>query len=355
MDDLPPTFVKGFHNPQDVKKMRYTKLGETDMHISAVSLGTTAFGALAEKDDDLVADILMTALQKGVNLIDTAPWYGEGKSELVLGQALKALKIQRKSFYIATKVGRYQTEVDKMFNFTSERTLQSVEESLNRMGLKYFDLVQLHDVEFCASNQQLLQHTIPALLKLKKMGKIKYIGVTGFPLDLLKDLVKQTETGVISTVQTYSRATLFDKELIDELPFFHEHGVGVIHASPLGLGLLTERGAPTWHPAPSKLQEACHSASLFCKKAGVNLAKIATVWSMQQDGIASTLVTPSSLSHLNFNLNAVSAILSEKEEDTLTEIDNKCFKSLKATERNWIKMEVVRYWTNANENRQSVE
>ena len=64
-----------------------------------------------------------------------------------------------------------------------------MEESLKRLGVKYLDIVQLHDVEFCASNQQLLSHTIPALLKLKKAGKIKHIGVTGYPLDILKDLV----------------------------------------------------------------------------------------------------------------------------------------------------------------------
>ena len=68
--------------------------------------------------------------------------------------------------------------------------MQSVEESLIRLGVKYLDIVQLHDVEFCASNQQLLSHTIPALLKLKKAGKIKHIGVTGYPLDILKDLVR---------------------------------------------------------------------------------------------------------------------------------------------------------------------
>ena len=64
-----------------------------------------------------------------------------------------------------------------------------MEESLSRLGVKYLDIVQLHDVEFCASNQQLLSHTIPALLKLKKAGKIKHIGITGYPLDILKDLV----------------------------------------------------------------------------------------------------------------------------------------------------------------------
>lgn len=341
---MPPTFVKGFHDPEEIKKLKYTKLGETDMKVSNLSLGTAAFGALAEKDEGVVAEILKKALQSGINFIDTAPWYGMGKSEVVLGNALKRLRVQRKAFYIATKVGRYETEVDKMFNFTSERTLQSVDESLKRLGVKYIDLVQLHDVEFCASNQQLLQHTIPALLKLKKMGKIKYIGVTGYPLDLLKDLVKQTDPGVIAAVQSYCRATLFDKELIDEVAFFQEHSVGIIHASPLGLGLLTERGAPTWHPATNKLQDACHSAALFCKKGGVDLAKLATVWSMRQEGIASTLISAASISGLEFNLEAAAATLTEEEEKVLTEIEDKCFKTLKATDRNWIKVEVVRYW-----------
>ena len=92
-------------------------------------------------------------------------------------------------------------------------------------------------MEFCASIQQLLLHTIPALVKLKKAGKIRHIGITGYAFDTLNELVKRVdEAGTISIVLLHCRATLFDCELLDELPFFSERGVGVItvgHGSAL--------------------------------------------------------------------------------------------------------------------------
>jgi len=233
-----------------------------------------------------------------------------------------------------------------MFNFTSDKTLESVEDSLKRLGVKYLDIVQLHDVEFCASNQQLLSHTIPALLKLKKAGKIKHIGVTGYPLDILKDLVNQVETGTISTVLSYCRATLFDRELLEDLPFFNEKGVGVINASPVAMGLLSNRGPPTWHPANQKLKEACQQAALHCQNEGANITKLALLWTLRQEGLPTTLVSTSSMENLRMNLDALSATLSEREEQILAEIDKTYFKPLKGAERNWLRFEVVRYWTN---------
>lgn len=347
-DELPPTYVPGFHNPDLVKKMKYSPLGETGMVVSQLSLGASSFGAVFhETNDEVSVQIVESAIVNGINLIDTAPWYGQGKSEVVLGRALK--NIPRNAYYIATKVGRYQTEVDKMFNFTSEKTIQSVEESLQRLGLKYIDIVQLHDVEFCASNQQLLSHTIPALVKLKKAGKIKHIGVTGYPLDILKDLVNQVDSGTISTVLTYCRATLFDQELLTDLPFFADKGVGVINASPVAMGLLSNRGPPTWHPASDRLRTACQKAAIQCSEAGSNITKLALLWTLKQEGLPTTLISTASLDNLTMNLDALSQTLSEKEEKLLKEVDEKCFKSLKSSERNWLRFEVVRYWTNMKE------
>jgi len=348
---LPPTFVSGFHDAETVQRMKYAPFGaDTDMMVSQLSLGAASFGAVFAADadkEDLCRAIVDRALRAGVNYIDVAPWFGQGKSETVLGKALRG--VPRQAYYLATKVGRYQTDVDKMFNFTSEKTLSSVEESLRRLGVDYLDLVQLHDVEFCASNQQLLTHTIPALVKLKKAGKIKHIGVTGYPLDVLKDLVKQVEDGTIVSVLSYCRATLFDGELLEELPFFAERGVGVINASPLALGLLSARKPNQWHPANPQLREACHHAALYCDHHGVDLSKLALHWSLSQEGIASTLISVASLESLEWNLEVASAALTEEEEKALKEIQETIFKPLKSSDRNWLKIEVVRYWTSLKE------
>ena len=85
---------------------------------------------------------------------------------------------------------------------------------------------------------------------------------------LLSKQVNQVETGTISTVLSYCRTTLFDRELLEDLPFFNEKGVGVINASPVAMGLLSNRGPPAWHPANQKLKEACQQAALHCQNEG---------------------------------------------------------------------------------------
>ena len=83
----------------------------------------------------------MEALKKGINYIDTAPYYGEGKSEEILGQVLK--NVPRSVYYIGTKVGRYSSDPVNGFNFSRESTVASVENSLKRLGLSYIDLIQV--------------------------------------------------------------------------------------------------------------------------------------------------------------------------------------------------------------------
>jgi hypothetical protein len=107
LGDLPETFVRGFHNIKDVRKMRYAPLGVTGMNVSQLSFGAAALGGVFRTDftEQDAVNVLTTALKKGINYIDTAAWYGHGLSEKRLGIALK--NIPRKAYYIATKACRY--------------------------------------------------------------------------------------------------------------------------------------------------------------------------------------------------------------------------------------------------------
>ncbi|KAL8622647.1 hypothetical protein ACOMHN_009281 [Nucella lapillus] len=121
--------------------MLYRPLGATGLHVSILSLGASSQGSVfRQTDDSESAQVVREALKSGINYIDTAPWYGHGKSETVLGKALQ--DIPRSCYYIATKVGRYEPEVDKMFDFSAQRTLSSIDESLARLGLDYIDVIQ---------------------------------------------------------------------------------------------------------------------------------------------------------------------------------------------------------------------
>ena len=120
--------------------------------------------------------------------------------------------IPRGAYYVATKVGRYELDYENMFDFTREKTIKSVEKSLERLGLDYIDLIQVlpffrhsnkfscdnlqvHDLEFCHDFRQLVKFTIPALQELKKAGKVRYIGLTGYSLDSILRLISLLPEG----------------------------------------------------------------------------------------------------------------------------------------------------------------
>ena len=130
---LPSTFVKGFHDEDAVRKMTYRPLGKTGMDVSIVSLGTSALGSVFRetKEEESVA-VVVNAVKAGVNLLDSAAWYGHGKAEKVTGKALK--QIPREAYFIMTKLGRYTPDVRCQFVYNRERTLASIDESLERLG-----------------------------------------------------------------------------------------------------------------------------------------------------------------------------------------------------------------------------
>ena len=189
--ELPATFVEGFHDAAVVAQMPYRRFGRSGRLVSQLSLGASSFGNVygtvqAEADCHAVT---LAALKAGVNLIDTAPWYGHGLSEEVLGRALKG--VPRAAYYLSTKVCRYRPGTLEMFDFTYERTIASVHESLARLQLDYIDVIQIHDPEFAPSLDLVLAEVVPALRQLQLAGKVRYIGITGYPLEALKYLDKE--------------------------------------------------------------------------------------------------------------------------------------------------------------------
>ena len=137
---LPATYVEGWHDEVSVRRTRYSVFG--DRMVSALSLGCSSLAGVFRGGVTLeeCCKVVEYAVRSGVNLLDTAPWYGHGRSEEVLGEALKG--IPRSAYYLHTKVGRYQPDPLETFDFSYERTLRSVDESLKRMRVEYLDTVQ---------------------------------------------------------------------------------------------------------------------------------------------------------------------------------------------------------------------
>jgi L-galactose dehydrogenase len=279
--------------------MQYRELGKTGLKVSALSFGASSLGAVfhAINEDDAIRTVHLS-IERGINFIDVSPFYGLTKAESLLGKALKSLP--RDKYILATKVGRYGME-QKDFDFSATRVTASVDESLKRMGVDHIDVIQCHDIEF-GSLDQIVNETVPALRKLQKAGKVRFVGVTGLPLKSLQYVFERVP---VDAILSYCHYELNDTALMDLVPMLQSKGVGVISASPLGMGLLSTRGTPDWHPAPKAVKEACAKAAAFCKARGASIEKLAVQYAVAQPAIATTLVGTADSAEMESNITAV--------------------------------------------------
>lgn len=227
-----------------------------------------------------------TAVDNGINFIDVSPYYGHYKAETVLGKALK--EIERSRYYLSTKVGRYGENGVNMWDYSAKRVTDSVYESMERLNIDYIDIINVHDVEFADLNQ-VVNETLPALVELRDKGIVRHVGITDLQPENLKWVIEHVPAGTVESVLCFCHYSLNDEMLLDYLDFFEANNVGVINASPFSMGLLSQRGAPGWHPAPQPLKDACARAAAHCAEKGYAIEKLAVQYSTSNPRIASTL------------------------------------------------------------------
>ena len=221
-------------------------------------------------------DSVHYAIDRGINYIDTAYWYGQGSSEQFLGKALQ--DIPREKYFIGTKVGRYELDIRNMFDFSAEKVTRSAEESLKRLQLDYVDLLQVHDVEFAPSIDIIINETLPAVDHLRDRGLCRFIGITGYPIKVLRDVLERSSVK-IDSVLSYCRLTVWDPSLTEHFSYFQSKGIPLINASPIGMGLLATAPLQPWHPASSDIKEACAKAVKYCEEEGVDISHLAIKYS----------------------------------------------------------------------------
>ncbi|KAL0422480.1 UNVERIFIED_CONTAM: L-galactose dehydrogenase [Sesamum latifolium] len=294
-------------------------LGNTGLKLSCVGFGASplgnVFGIISESD--AIATV-RRAFSLGINFFDTSPYYGGTLSEKMLGKALKALEVPRNEYIVSTKCGRYK----EGFDFSAERVTRSIDESLERLQLDYVDILHCHDIEF-GSLDQIVTETIPALVKLKETGKIKFIGITGLPLGIFSYVLDRVPPGTVDVILSYCHYSINDNTLEDLLPYLKSKSVGIISASPLAMGLLTESGPPEWHPAPPELKAACKAAASYCKEKGKNISKLAMEYSLSNKEISTILVGMNSVKQVDENVAAAQELATVgKDEKTLTEVES---------------------------------
>ncbi|XP_045783873.1 L-galactose dehydrogenase-like [Maniola jurtina] len=300
--------------------MRYNRLGNTVMNVSHISLGGASFSNIyGSFDEQRSLDFITEALNRGINYIETGPWYGQGSSERTIGKALKGKP--RESYYIASKVGRYEKDPAKMFDFSVEKTLAAVDNTLLLLGVEYVDLIQVHDVTF-GDVDVILNDTLPALEQVVKDGKARYIGIADYDLDLMKAIVNESEIP-ISTVLSYAKSTLIDNRVQDYTRYFKRRGVGVINAAATGMGLLCNGGPQSWHPAGDDTKAICRDAAQMCMEKDVELARLASWFSLNQPDIDTHICGFRTVDQLDDTINVLEQGLSQQETMILQELQKR--------------------------------
>ena len=277
--------------------MRQRDLGRTGLKVSILGYGASPLGGeFGDIDEQEGIHSVHRAIELGINFFDTAPFYGRTRSETVLGEALEG---HRHEVVLATKVGRYgKTE----FDFRPATIIPGLEASLRRLKTDYVDVVYVHDIEF-GDLDLILNETIPALFQAKAQGKIRAVGVSGLPLQVLKDAVLGSE---LDLILSYCHYHLADQTLMEELaPLVRLRGMGLVNAAPLAMGLLTQPGPPAWHPSSDPLKNACRRAAEFCERNGIDLADLALDFATKSDLIDSTVVGMPTSSEVERNVAAV--------------------------------------------------
>lgn len=267
--------------------MIYNEIGKTGLKVSNLSFGASSLGGVFHSIRESEGiEAVFTAIEKGMNFIDVSPYYGHYKAETVLGKALK--EIPRDKYILSTKVGRYGKDGINTWDYSAQRATESVYESMERLNIDYIDLINVHDIEFADLNQ-IVNETLPALVALREKGVVGHVGITDLQLENLQWVIDHSPTGTVESILNFCHYCLNDDKLTDYLGYFEERGIGVINASPLSMGLLSQRGVPDWHPAPQSLVEACQKAVQHCLSKNYPIEKLAIQYSVSNPRIATTL------------------------------------------------------------------
>jgi L-galactose dehydrogenase len=262
--------------------MKFRPLGQTGMNLSWVSFGASSLGQeFRTVDLNEAMRSVHTALDLGMNFIDTSPFYGRGLSECLLGPTLK--DIPRDRYYLGTKLGRYD---GAHFDFSARRVAESVDVSLHRLKTDHFDIMLCHDIEFVEISQ-IVQETLPALRKLKEQGKVRFIGISGYPMSIFKYVLERTDLDV---VLSYNHYTLQNTMLAGLVPLLKSRNVGIMNAAPFSARLLTNTELPPWHKATDDVRGVARLAAEHCASRGVDIAQLALQFSIANPDLTTCIV-----------------------------------------------------------------
>lgn len=304
--------------------MHYRTLPQTDLNISILGLGTWAMGndfwGSVEDRESIAA--IHAAMDAGINLIDTAPAYGAGHAETVVGKAIKG---KRDHVVLATKTGVIRTKDGFIRDLSPRNIAKDMEASLRRLGTECIDLYQIHWPD---ANTPLAD-SMAALMKLKQQGKFRYLGVSNFSVDLIEEARQFIE--IVSLQPNFSMVQR--KVEAETLPYCLAEKIGLITYGTLAGGLLTGkyRSLPTFTEQDKRarfydyykpelwplIQGLLQLLDTISANHHCTLAQIAIAWAAQQKGITSALVGAKHPEQSLSNAKAASIHLSNTEYEAV--------------------------------------
>lgn len=297
--------------------MKYTKLGKTGLRVSNLSLGTMAFGRWI--DENASVKILDTAIDSGINVIDTANFYGKGQdepfkygtgeSEEIIGRALKG---RRNKIILATKVGLPMGQGPNDSGLSRHHIMQEAENSLKRLQTDYIDLYQVHRFD----NETPLEETLSALTDLVKQGKVRYIGCSNYAAwQMAKANGISDLFGLEHFVSSQSQYNLLSRELEQEtVPFCLSEKMGLLVYSPMARGMLSGKYKSSdefpQESRAAKGEELIHryftnenferveQYKQLAAENEVNLSQFSLAWILNRTAVSSAIIGASKVHHV---------------------------------------------------------
>jgi aryl-alcohol dehydrogenase-like predicted oxidoreductase len=261
--------------------MKTRALGKTGLQLPILSFGASSLGAeFRGIDINEAMKAVRTALDCGMTFIDTSPFYGRGMSEVLLGVALEG--VPRDRYILGSKLGRYDAA---HFDFSAKRVVESVDVSLKRMRVDHLDLCLCHDLEFVEMSQ-IVNETLPALRKVQQQGKVRFVGVSGYPMKMFQYILANAP---IDVLLSYNHYTLQNTMLEGLIPLAKAKGTGVMNAAPFSARLLSNAPLPAWHKATPLVRETAKKAAEHASKRGSDIAKLAVQFSVRNPDITTCI------------------------------------------------------------------
>lgn len=315
--------------------MEHRRLGTSDLELPVVTFGAWAIGGLfwGGSDDKHAVEAMQAAIDSGIDAIDTAPIYGCGHSESLVGQAIRG---RRDKVKVLTKCGlRWDTDEGEYYftldapdgsKVTASKNVKAgsieyeCEQSLKRLGVDVIDLYQVH----WPSNSAPAEETMLALTRLQEQGKIRYFGVSNYNTGQLEEAL---DYGAI--VSNQIKYNLLDRDIeTDPLPYCRDNGIGVLCYSPMAMGLLTGkvtmdrkfpstdvRNTQKWFQPVNRRRvlNALEQVRLVADVHGATLGQVAVAWVLAQPGITTALVGARNADQAAENAGAARVRLKPKE------------------------------------------